>query len=90
MHDPLIPLGTEPTEPPPSRGFGWITFVQIVLLLVVGGIAGYAAVQALKEPAAPTPPGLRSDRTASGARGPVPSGRGVCPGPIGRSSRRST
>ena len=53
MHDPLIPLGNEPPEPPPSRGFGWITFVQIVLLLVVGGLAGYAAVQALKEPACP-------------------------------------
>jgi hypothetical protein len=82
MHDPLIPPGNEPVDPRPRRGFGWVTFVQIVLLLVAGGLAGYAAVQALKEPAAaPTPPGRRSGGSPASARSARPFGMRGMPRP---------
>ena len=66
-----IPPGDEPASTPQRRGFGWVTFVQILLLLVVGGIAGYAALQAHQR-AAPSRRG-----------GPTP----FRPGHLGRAGR---
>ena len=73
MHDLRSPLGHDPADPPPRRGFGWVTFIQILLLLVVGGIAGYAALQAINgrsEPPRPGAPFGRAPRAARGARSP--------------------
>ena len=63
-----------------------MTFLQIVLLLVAGGIAGYAAVQAIKE--RNVPPRRRPDSAVPTRPDALaPSACGGCPGPIGRSSQ---
>jgi hypothetical protein len=78
MPDPWIPLGHETSTPPPRRVLGWVTFVQILLLLVAGGIAGYVAIQAIKGRAAPSPAETRFSRGVSSPRGNRPFGmRGV-------------
>jgi CotH kinase protein len=69
MHDPWTPPGHEPSVTAPRRGFGWVTFLQILLLIVVGGIAGYAAVQAIKARRAPPQTGAGAGRSVSAARG---------------------
>jgi len=68
MQDSWTPPGREPAELPPRRSFGWVTFVQIALLLVAGGIAGYAAVQAIKARNVPPAPPARFSRPDSTGR----------------------
>lgn len=54
-NDPQFPLGQAPSPTPRGRGSGWVTFLQIVLLVIAVGMAWYVAMQAFRPRVAPGP-----------------------------------